>query len=97
MLLPRGVFWTVTRAWAASSLHIARVVLGIRYDLRGLENLPPGAALLASKHQSAFDTLVFNVVLPDEIGRASCRAQVCQYVKITECAVPFTQKHKTIT
>src|SRR3546814_11700650 len=65
MLLPRGLFWTVTRAWAASGLHIARAVLGIRYELRGLENLPPGAAILASKHQSAFDTLVFNVILPD--------------------------------
>src|SRR3546814_19397766 len=78
ILVPRGLVRTGKRAWAASGLHIARAVLGIRCELRGLENLPPGAAILASKHQSAFDTLVFNVILPDvayvlkreQIGRA---------------------------
>ena len=33
-----------------------RVICGTRVEVRGRENLPEGAALIASKHQSAWDT-----------------------------------------
>src|SRR3546814_16133145 len=32
-----------------------------------------------------------------QIGRASCRERVCQYVKITGVAVPFKKKTETTT
>src|SRR5690606_21075088 len=37
---------------------IERAVLGLRLDIRGLENLPKdGLYIIAAKHQSAFETL----------------------------------------
>jgi 1-acyl-sn-glycerol-3-phosphate acyltransferase len=58
----RVVYFAI--AWARLGLWSARVFCGIRVEVSGLENLPAGAALLASRHQSAFDTMVWLVLLP---------------------------------
>ncbi|MFM1814480.1 MAG: hypothetical protein RLZ98_1175 [Pseudomonadota bacterium] len=52
------------RRWAMAGLDaharvcvwLLRVVAGIRMEVRGHEKLPRGAALIVSKHQSAWDT-----------------------------------------
>jgi 1-acyl-sn-glycerol-3-phosphate acyltransferase len=49
---------------------LMRLVAGIRLEVRGRENIPGGAAaprgsIVASKHQSAFDTLVYHLLLDD--------------------------------
>jgi 1-acyl-sn-glycerol-3-phosphate acyltransferase len=54
----------VAMLWARYLVAMARVVCGIRLDVRGLEHIPPGAALIASRHQSAFDTFVWLTLLP---------------------------------
>lgn len=51
--LPYAKLWT--RLTVAGLRHIC----GIRVVVTGRENLPPGPCLLASQHQSAFDTLVW--------------------------------------
>src|SRR3978361_1556382 len=55
---------SVAILWGRCLVVMARVVCGIRLDVRGLENIPPGAALIASRHQSAFDTFVWLTLLP---------------------------------
>ena len=65
MLLPRKWFWYLAWAWVRSCLQIVRYVAGIRCEVRGRENLPPGPMIIASKHQSAWDTLIYNVLFPD--------------------------------
>jgi 1-acyl-sn-glycerol-3-phosphate acyltransferase len=52
------------RFWARLTLGGARAICGIRVQVVGLEHMPDGAALLASQHQSAFDTLVWLLLLP---------------------------------
>lgn len=42
-----------------------RVLCGIRLEVRGSEHIPAGPALVASKHQSMFETLAFWHILPD--------------------------------
>lgn len=37
----------------------ARMILGIRYQVLGQENLPNGPAILLSKHESAWETLFY--------------------------------------
>ncbi len=55
----------LARFWARRVLGGLRVICGIRLVVRGLDHLPPeGPALLASRHQSAFDTLVWLAILP---------------------------------
>lgn len=51
-------------AWARLGIWSARVICGIRVEVTGWENLPPGPALIASRHQSAFDTMVWFTLLP---------------------------------
>lgn len=51
--------------WAEGNLLMLRLVCGIGYEVRGRENLPQGACLVASKHQSAWDTFVYHVLLRD--------------------------------
>lgn len=45
------------RAWTASVRWGVRWILGATTEFRGLERLPPGACLVAARHQSTYDTL----------------------------------------
>ncbi len=51
--------------WLDGALLLQRLVLGLAFSVRGRENLPPGAALVAAKHQSAWDTMIFHHLLAD--------------------------------
>jgi 1-acyl-sn-glycerol-3-phosphate acyltransferase len=55
----------VPMLWARMVLGGLRVICGIRIEISGREWLPTGGpALIASLHQSAFDTLVWLTLLP---------------------------------
>lgn len=45
-----------TRFWSRTWLALYRVICGVSYDVRGMENVPKGGCLLAMKHQSVWDT-----------------------------------------
>jgi 1-acyl-sn-glycerol-3-phosphate acyltransferase len=62
-LAPSRVF-DVAVLWARSQVLAVRIICGIRLEVSGLENIPPGAVLIASRHQSAFDTFVWLTLLP---------------------------------
>src|SRR5207237_7525964 len=53
------------RFWARCVLALARAIVGLDGEIRGLEHLPKGAGLIAMKHQSAWDTLILPAVLGD--------------------------------
>ena len=59
---PLGVF-IVGRFWAGIAMALARGICGIEHRVVGLENLPDGPCIVAVKHQSAWDTLVFSQLL----------------------------------
>jgi 1-acyl-sn-glycerol-3-phosphate acyltransferase len=50
--------------WARLCLATLRRCCGIEIRVEGLENLPPGGAIIAAQHQSALDILVWMVALP---------------------------------
>lgn len=52
------------RVWAQLVLGGLRLICGVRWRISGREHLPPGPAILASQHQSAFDTLIWVRELP---------------------------------
>ena len=52
------------RIWAAVMLGGLRRLCGIDYVVTGREHLPAGAALIAPMHQSAFDTIVWLLLVP---------------------------------
>lgn len=65
LLLPRKVMLPFARLWLGGTLFLLRVVAGLSFQVRGAENLPKGAAIVASKHQSAFETFIFHSLLGD--------------------------------
>lgn len=65
IILPRKTVVFGQRLYALGTFFLMRVLAGIRLEVRGRENLAPGAAVIAAKHQSAFDTLAYHALLPD--------------------------------
>jgi 1-acyl-sn-glycerol-3-phosphate acyltransferase len=57
--------YRVARTWARGTLWLLRVLCGITYEVRGREYIPHGTCIVASKHQSAWDTVIFWLVLDD--------------------------------
>lgn len=51
------LMWAIGRYWGRSNLAFLRYVVGIRTRVEGVENLPPGGCIIASKHQSDWDIL----------------------------------------
>jgi 1-acyl-sn-glycerol-3-phosphate acyltransferase len=48
---------TVMETWARVASFGVRWICGIKVEVRGLENLPDGPVMIASKHQSTLDTV----------------------------------------
>lgn len=65
LVAPRAALREVVRAWARAVIALLRAICGVRVELRGRENIPPGGCVLAAKHQSAFDTAIWVALLPD--------------------------------
>jgi 1-acyl-sn-glycerol-3-phosphate acyltransferase len=53
--------------WSRMVIWLAGAVCGIRYRLRGMDNLPRQPSIVLSKHQSAWETLAFQVFLPPQV------------------------------
>lgn len=65
--LPPLARYRVISYWAKIMVWLARVVLGIRFDVAGRENIPNVPSIIMSKHQSAWETMVFQVLLPPHV------------------------------
>jgi len=52
------------RFWAKTQIAAARIICGIRLEISGWENLPPAPVLIASRHESTLDVLVWIALLP---------------------------------
>ena len=63
--LPRRVTMMGMKVWAGSARWALRWFCGIRTEFRGLENLPDGPCLVASKHQCMYDILMPFLFLKD--------------------------------
>lgn len=64
LLAPRSWLIRYVRGWAKAMVALLRLVCGIRVEATGLGHIPPGGAIIAAKHQSAFDTVVWLALLP---------------------------------
>ncbi len=63
--LPRRIFVAVLRVWARWVAIGLRVICKIDMEVRGRGNIPKGGALLASKHQSMWDTIIYFCLVDD--------------------------------
>jgi len=65
LVLPRRFTGAGIRFWSRVQLWGAAHITGVRYEIRGQENLPDGPCLIASKHQSMWDTIFWAVAAKD--------------------------------
>ncbi len=62
LALPGGATELGQTYWARGINVLLRLVAGIRVEIRGQENVPQGPVLMAAKHQSAWDTMIFHII-----------------------------------
>ena len=66
-LVSRARAWFVPKFWSRSSMWLQATLVGSRFDIGGVENLPEGSFILAPKHQSFWDTIAFFPYLRDPL------------------------------
>lgn len=64
LLLPRAAVVKWSHVWVAFAQWWLRLTIGLDHRVSGLGNLPQGPAIIASKHQSSWETLAFARLFP---------------------------------
>ena len=53
------------RLWSRCALWGMRVFAGLKYEVHGKDNIPQGVCLVASQHQTMWETMALNLLFPD--------------------------------
>ena len=66
------VYWSCV-GWLRAAIWGARVICGVRWRVQGMENVPSAAdarsaVLLASKHQSTWETFAYPMLMPHPLA-----------------------------
>ncbi len=65
LFMPRKWAIRALQAWASTSLFWLRVIAGVKLEVRGADNIPSGACLVAGKHHSLWETFAILPLLDD--------------------------------
>jgi 1-acyl-sn-glycerol-3-phosphate acyltransferase len=65
LLGPRRWVCGLRDLWIRLVLHLLRWTVGLSHRVEGLEHLPKGTFMVASKHQSAWETLALHTIFAD--------------------------------
>jgi len=65
--LPRMLRYRIISGWSRLVVALARRILGIAWRIEGGENLPTQPAVILSKHQSAWETMAFQLIFPPQV------------------------------
>ena len=60
---PAGWIIAAQRFWARGVIRLLRLLAGTDYAVSGRENLPDGPFVIAAKHQSAWETIIFFLLI----------------------------------
>ena len=63
VVMPPAAIMTIARLWSRQSTWLLRVVCNVKVEFRGVEKIPKGPLLVASKHQSMWETFALLQVL----------------------------------
>lgn len=64
--LPSLPLARVISVWARFNIWTLKVICGIHYRVLGAENIPDQPAIIISNHQSAWETLCFQLIFPPQ-------------------------------
>lgn len=58
------VRYYIVNHWSVFALWWLKITCRLKYSVRGLENIPETASVIMSKHQSAWETIALQLILP---------------------------------
>ncbi len=65
--LPFPIRYGYFRRWASMMIWLLDVLCNLKFEVQGKENIPNGAAIIFSKHQSAWETLALQQIFPPQV------------------------------
>jgi 1-acyl-sn-glycerol-3-phosphate acyltransferase len=65
--LPRMARYRIISGWSRIVVFLAKAILRITWRVEGQENLPSRPSVILSKHQSAWETMAFQVIFPPQV------------------------------
>lgn len=65
--VPLSLRFRVMSGWAIFNLWWLRVICGLGHEVEGLDNIPQRASIIMCKHQSAWETLVLQLIFPPQV------------------------------
>jgi len=65
--LPRMARYWVISGWSRLVIRLAKLILGIRWRVEGAEHLPQRPAVILANHQSAWETMAFQLIFPPQV------------------------------
>ena len=66
ILLPQGAN-KVGKIWAQCMLWCLKNIIGLKYEVHGVENIPTEPAIICAKHQSGWETLALQDIFPLQV------------------------------
>jgi 1-acyl-sn-glycerol-3-phosphate acyltransferase len=67
LVMPRTAILVIARCWARNSMWLLRVVCNVKIEYRGLEKISDGPWIVASKHQSMWETVALLQFFPQPL------------------------------
>lgn len=64
-MMPYRILLICVRVWLENITWLEKHVLGISYEVLGLEHVPAGTCIIAAKHQSAWETFKLHMLFYD--------------------------------
>lgn len=65
--LPALMRYRIITVWTRWVMWASRVICGIRYRVVGAENIPKEPCIILAKHQSAWETMGFQLIFPPQV------------------------------
>lgn len=65
--LPALTRYRIITVWTRCVMWAARVICGIRYRVIGAEHIPDTPCIILAKHQSAWETMAFQLIFPPQV------------------------------
>ena len=66
-VLPRMLRYRIISGWSCLVVYLAKTILGIDWRVEGREHLPSRPAVILAKHQSAWETMAFQMIFPPQV------------------------------
>jgi 1-acyl-sn-glycerol-3-phosphate acyltransferase len=65
--LPPLLRYRIIAGWSRVIVYLAKIILGIGWRIEGAEHLPVRPAVILAKHQSAWETMAFQLIFPPQV------------------------------